>query len=247
MEDTSMLVAIYARVSSEKQSQEGTIGSQVAALKERVLADDCSLPEEFCFIDDGYSGSTLLRPALERLRDVAATGGLDRLYIHSPDRLARHYAYQVLLMEELQRCGVEVVFLNHTLGTSPEENLLLQMQGMIAEYERAKITERSRRGRRFAARRGSVSALTRAPFGYRYVTKSEGGGEAHYQIVLEEARWVKAMFEWVALEGCSLAEVCRRLDRQGVATRKGAPRWRRSSVVAILSCCPKCLPLSRVK
>ena len=125
MKETEMQVAIYARVSSERQCQAGTIGSQVAALKERVLADGFSLMEESCFLDDGYPGSTLLRHALERLRDMAVAGGVDRLYVHSPDRLARNYAYQVLLLEEFQHDGVETVFLNHTPGTSPEEKLLL--------------------------------------------------------------------------------------------------------------------------
>jgi len=140
------------------------------------------------FIDDGYSGSTLVRPALERLRDVAYAGGIDRLYVHSPDRLARKYAYQVLLVDELTHHGVEMVFRNHALGTSPEEDLLLQVQGMISEYERAKIMERSRRGKRHAARRGSVNVLSSAPYGYRYVSKQEGDGEAHYRMVFEEAR-----------------------------------------------------------
>jgi site-specific DNA recombinase len=123
------------------------------------------------FVDEGYSGSTLVRPALERLRDVAAAGGLDRLYVHSPDRLARKYAYQVLLVDELRRCGVEIIFLNRQIGTSPEEDLLLQVQGMVAEYERAKILERSRRGKRHGAHGGKVNVLSGAPYGYRYVSK----------------------------------------------------------------------------
>ena len=136
--------AFYARVSSDQQAQAQTIQSQTAALRARVQADGVALSAENEFIDDGYSGSTLIRPALERLRDVVAAGGIDRLYVHSPDRLARKYAYQVVLVDELQRAGVEVIFLNHELGRSPEDDLLLQVQGMIAEYERAKILERSR-------------------------------------------------------------------------------------------------------
>ena len=125
--------------------------------RERIAADGLTLETEMRFLDEGYSGATLIRPALERLRDVAATGAIDCLYVHSPDRLARKYAYQVLLLDELQRCGVEVIFLNHPLGQTPEEDLLLQVQGMVAEYERAKILERSRRGKLHAARQGSVS------------------------------------------------------------------------------------------
>ena len=116
-----------------------------------------------------------MRPALERLRDAVAAGNLDRLYVHSPDRLARRYAYQVLLIDEFHRAGVEIVFLNRPIGLSPEDDLLLQVQGMVAEYERAKILERSRRGKRHAARQGAVSVLSGAPYGYRYVGKRDDG------------------------------------------------------------------------
>lgn len=100
---------------------------------QRIGGDGLTIESEQQFLDDGYSGATLVRPALERLRDIAATGAFDRIYVHSPDRLARKYAYQVLLVDEFQRCGVELVFLNHDLGKTPEENLLLQVQGMVAE------------------------------------------------------------------------------------------------------------------
>lgn len=125
--------AIDARVSSEQQSQDETIDSQVQALRERVQEEGLTLDEELCFIDDGYSGSTLGRPALERLRDQAAAGAIDRLYVHSPDRLARRYAYQALLVDELEQCGAELVFLNRPLGKGPEDDLLLQVQGIVAE------------------------------------------------------------------------------------------------------------------
>src|SRR3954466_15188400 len=166
--------AIYARVSSEQQTNEKTIASQIAALEARVAQDDLALMPDERFCDEGYSGATLVRPALERLRDAVAAGGLDRLYVHSPDRLARRYAYQVLLIDEFRRAGAEVVFLNRAIGLSPEDDLLLQVQGMVAEYERAKILERSRRGKRHAARQGAVSVLSGAPYGYRYIGKHRG-------------------------------------------------------------------------
>src|SRR5262249_48134014 len=154
-----------------------------------------------------------------------------RLYVLAPDRLARRHAYQVVLLEEFTRCGVEVVFLNHrAVGETPEEELLLQMQGMIAEDERAKIMERTRRGKRAAATRGSVNVLTSAPFGYRYVSKAEGGGEARYQVVLEQARVVREMFEWIATERVSVNEVVRRLTRRGIVGARGGRRWSRTSV-----------------
>jgi len=131
-------VALYARVSSEAQAQKNTISSQMAALLDKVKVDGFDCANELQFVDNGYSGSTLIRPALENLRDMVATGAIDKIYIHSPDRLARKYAYQVLLIDEFQKVGVDVIFLNHQIDKTPESNLLLQVQGMIAEYERTK-------------------------------------------------------------------------------------------------------------
>jgi site-specific DNA recombinase len=228
-------VAIYARVSSSQQAEAGTIESQIEALLERVRDDGLVADDELKFMDEGYSGSTLVRPALERLRDLAAVGAIDRLYVHSPDRLARKYAYQVLLIEELQGCGVEVKFLNHEMDPSPEQELLLQVQGVVAEYERAKIMERSRRGKRHAAHQGSVSALTGAPYGYRYVRKQEGGGEASYDLVFSEARVIQQIFQWVAEDRLPINEICRRLGREGIPTRTGKSLWDRSTVYRMLT------------
>ena len=226
--------ALYARVSSDQQAEAGTIASQVAALEDRIRQDGFLLEPDLRFLDEGYSGSTLVRPALERLRDLAAGGALDRLYVHSPDRLARKYAYQVLLVDELHRAGVELIFLNRALGRTPEDDLLLQVQGMVAEYERAKILERSRRGKLHAARRGNVNVLSGAPYGYRYIGKQEGAGQARYEIRLEEARVVRQIFAWVGQERCSLGEVCRRLQKQGTPSPKGKSYWDRTTVWGIL-------------
>ena len=226
--------AIYARVSSEQQAMAHTIASQVAALQARVATDGLALPERMQFLDEGYSGATLVRPALERLRDLIATGAVDRLYVHSPDRLARKYAYQVLLVDEFQRMSVEVIFLNRELGRSPEDDLLLQGQGMMAEYERAKIVERHRRGKLHAARAGAVKVLSGAPYGYRYVDKHVGGGQARYDIVAEEARVVRQIFTWVGEERLTIGEVCRRLIQAQEVTRTGKTVWDRSVVWGIL-------------
>ncbi len=125
-------IALYARVSSDQQAEARTIDSQLAELRSRIVADWFALKAVLEFVDDGYSGSTLVRPALERLRDTAASGGLDVLYVHSPDRLARKYAHQVLLVEELNQQGVDILFLNRPVGQTAEDQLLLQMQGMFA-------------------------------------------------------------------------------------------------------------------
>ncbi len=159
---TGAQCALYARVSSENQARDNTIASQVTALRERIAADGFQLEPDHNYVDEGYSGAILLRPALERLRDAVAGGHVERIYVHAPDRLARRYAHQVLLIDEFHRAGAEIVFLNRPIGGTVEDDLLLQVQGVIAEYERAKILERGRRGRRHAAQSGSVSALTAA-------------------------------------------------------------------------------------
>jgi hypothetical protein len=154
------------------------------------------------------------------LRDLVSVGAIDRVYVHSPDRLARNYAYQVVLIDEWRRRGVELVFLNRPLGQSPEDDLLLQVQGIVAEYERAKIMERSRRGKKHVAQRGSVNVMSGAPFGYRYVSVQEGGGQARFEPVPEQARIVTQIFAWVAQDRCSLSEVCRRLQKAGELHRE---------------------------
>jgi len=230
----SKQVALYARVSSEQQSDAGTVQSQVAALIERIQAERLSITEELKFIDDGFSGATLIRPALERLRDAVYAGTIDRLYILSPDRLARKFAYQILLTDEFRRAGVEVIFLNRQVGDTPEDELLLQVQGIVSEYERAKIMERTRRGRLHAARHGAVSVLGKAPYGYRYVPKKEADGEAHYEILFEEARVAQQIFEWVGRERITMHEVCRRLAANSVKTRSGNVKWDRGTIQGIL-------------
>ncbi len=200
-----LVAALYARVSSDQQARGNTVASQVAALREQAKTEALLLDPDHVFVDEGYSGSTLVRPALESLRDVVAGGGIDRIYVLAPDRLSRRYAYQVLLVEEFRRAGAEVVFLNRTIGSSAEDDLLLQVQGVIAEYERAKILERGRRGRRHAARVGAVSALSGAPYGYRYIGRHQGGGVARFEPLEDEARIVRSIFSRVGVGRISLA------------------------------------------
>jgi site-specific DNA recombinase len=226
--------ALYARVSSEQQTHSQTIASQPEALERRLRDDGVALEPEMYFVDDGFSGSSLIRPGLERLRDQSAAGAIDRLYVHSPDRLARNYAHQYLLVDELGRCGVQVVFLNHDLGGTPEDNLLLQVQGMVAEYERAKILEQSRRGKLHAALGGSVAVIAAAPYGYRYIRKQDGGGVARYEVVPEEARVVEFIFDGIGRKGYSIGEICRRLNAMGCPTRSGRAPWNRSLVFTML-------------
>lgn len=227
-------VALYARVSSEKQAQANTIASQISELENRIISDEHTLLTDLKFIDNGYSGSNLNRPALEKLRDKVFDGKIDKIYIHSPDRLSRKYAYQMILLEEFQKSGAEVIFLNHQQNDSPESHLLLQMQGMIAEYERAKIIERHRRGKLHAAKNGSINVLGGAPYGYRYIDKYAGGGSALYEIHEEEMVVVQKIFSWVGYDRLSLSAVCRRLKDENIQSQKGKSYWNRSVIWALL-------------
>jgi len=226
--------AIYARVSSARQKKDETIGSQTAALRVHAADNRLEVPEEWVFEDEGHSGATLVRPALEQLRDLAAQGCVDVILCYSPDRLARKFAYQALLLEEFARAGVRVEFVkNGPRGDSPEDQLLVQFQGMFAEYEKAQLMERYRRGKTHRARTGSVNVLSGAPFGYQYLRKTDQAG-AVYQVNEAEAALVAEMFRRYADQGATIADLARWLTAQGVPTRTGKHRWDRSVVWGML-------------
>src|SRR5438876_5553848 len=225
--------AIYARVSSDRQKENHTIASQTAALIEYAQTHEYTVPPEWVFQDEGYSGAILVRPGLEALRDLAAEGQIAAVLIYSPDRLSRKYAYQVLLAEELARCGVELIFLKSPAGATPEDQLLVQFQGMIAEYERAQIAERSRRGKRHRAQQGSINVLSGAPYGYRYVRKSNTSA-AYYEVMESEAVVVRRVYEAYTQQGLSINVIARLLNEEHVPTRTGTTRWERSTVWGML-------------
>jgi site-specific DNA recombinase len=225
--------AIYARVSSDRQKENHTIASQTAALIEYAQKNEYSVPPEWVFQDEGYSGAVLVRPGLERLRDLAAEGQIVAVLVYSPDRLSRKYAYQVLLSEELSRCGVELIFLKAPTGATPEDQLLVQFQGMIAEYERAQIAERCRRGKKHMAQQGGVNVLSGAPYGYRYVKKSDTSA-AFFEVIEAEAKIVRMVFEIYTQQRLSINAIARLLNERQIATRTGNGRWERSTVWGML-------------
>jgi site-specific DNA recombinase len=225
--------ALYARVSTEKQEREETVASQVDLLQQTAAARGYEVLPGNVFIDDGVSGTRLDRPALERLRDLAAEGVFEVVLVTAPDRLARRYAYQVVLVEELTRCGCEVVFVHQRLGASPEEQMLLQMQGVFAEYERALIHERTRRGQLFAARQGRVN-WGNPPYGYTYVHKTPTTPQ-HLVVNEAEAEVVRQIYRWCVEEQLSSYAIHQRLTMQGVPPRKSKHgRWAQSSVIEML-------------
>lgn len=216
--------ALYARVSSTRQKQHETIDSQLACLRDHARQRGWEIPGEWVFTDDGWSGATLVRPALERLRDLAAQHLVERVLCLSPDRLARSYAHQVLLVEELTRCGTELVFVNNPEATTPEQVLMVQVQGMIAEYERAQTAERTRRGKRHRARAGAASVLGRAPYGYRYLSRAEYG-EAAYAVAEAEAAVVARIFRRYACGGVSMKALARELSHDQIPSPQGNDQW----------------------
>src|SRR5215467_10299928 len=226
------VAVIYARVSSEQQREENTIASQTASLIEFARNHELEVPKEWVFEDEGYSGATLERPGLERVRDVAAEGQIQVVLAYSPDRLSRKYAYQILLIEEFARHGIETLFVKSPQGNSPEDHLLVQFQGMIAEYERAQILERSRRGKRHRAQAGEVSVMSGAPYGYHYIRKTEEALAA-YLVEETEASVVRRVYHLYTVDGLSIAEITRRLNREGIPPRR-AGRWERSVIWSIL-------------
>ncbi len=229
-----MQVAIYARVSTERQEREQTIDSQLALLQAWAVEHGHTLQPEHVYTDEGYSGSRLDRPGLDRLRDAAREAEFAAVAVLSPDRLARRYAYQVLLVEELRRVGCQVVFLLHPISDDPHDQLLLQIQGAVAEYERVVLGERFRRGRIHRARAGQYLAGGHAPYGYRYVRKREGL-PGHLVIDEAEAEIVRALYQWLVDERLSIRQILGRLNFGPWRPRSGSHRWSASVVHHILS------------
>ncbi len=225
--------AIYARVSSARQKKDQTIGSQTAELRTFAAAQRLEVPEEWVFEDEGHSGATLVRPGLERLRDLVAAVGVDVVLCYSPDRLARKFAYQAVLIEEFARVGTRVQFVKGPRGDTPEDQLMVQFQGMFAEYEKAQLMERYRRGKTYRARAGSVNVLGGAPFGYRYLRKTPECG-ATYEIVEHEAQIVAELFRRYTDDGASIADLTRWMTASGTPTRTGKNRWDRSVIWGML-------------
>ncbi len=228
-----MRAAIYARVSTPRQGREQTIESQLSALREWVSEKGYELSPDDVYADEGYSGSRLDRPGLDALRDGADDGAFEMLAVLSPDRLARKYAYQVLLLEEFKRAGCEIVFLHRPISDDPNDQLLLQIQGAIAEYERALLGERFRRGKLQKAREGHFIG-GRAPYGYRYVPKRDGV-PGHLVVDETEAELVRTLYEWLIEEGMTVRQILKRLNEGSWSPRSGGARWSASVVHRILS------------
>src|ERR687893_1719111 len=218
-----MRTGIYARVSTQRQAQADGIAQQLDRLQAHARRQGWTVRAEHIFRDDGYSGASLKRPGLERLRDRAALRELDRLLITAPDRLARNYVHQVLLLDEITATGCEVEFLDRPMSQDPHDQLLLQIRGAVAEYERSLITERMRRGRLGELRAGVLLPWTTPPFGYR-VDPDRPRDPAGVRQDEAEAAVVAEMFAWYADEGRSLYGLAKKLHQGSMSFSTRASR-----------------------
>jgi DNA invertase Pin-like site-specific DNA recombinase len=219
-------------VSTEAQADRGTIGSQLQLLREHIAAAGDELVGEY--VDDGHSGARLDRPGLDALRDAAEAGLVERVWCLSPDRLARAYTCQVLVLDELDRFGITVAFTDSPglAADDPQSVLLTQVQGVIAEYEKAKIAERYRRGKLFRARAGEI-VTWKASYGYRRIARSAATGRAHHEVYETEAAVVRRIFTDRAA-GITVREICRRLNADAIPSPTGKPTWGHSTLSRLL-------------
>jgi site-specific DNA recombinase len=228
-----MRAAIYARVSTTRQARTRKADQQIERLKAYAKQKGWTLEEDQLYLDEGYSGASLNRLGLDALRDAAAMAEFDVVLITAPDRLARKYVHQVLLIEELQQRGCRVEFVERPMSQDPNDQLLLQIRGAVAEYERTLIAERMRRGRLAKLRAGQLLPWVRVPFGYR-TDPEHPRDPAGLRIDHYEAAIVGQMFAWYLERGATLGSIARRLIEGGVPTPTGKSGWSRSTIRGIL-------------
>ena len=231
------LIATYARVSTARQEEEQTVKNQQISMSEFAKNNGCTIIREY--IDEGWSGTILMRPQLDKLREDAKQKQWDAVLIYDPDRLARKGSYQALIMDELQDAGIEVMFVTTPAPKNDEDKILYGFKGLFAEYERAKIAERFRLGKLRKANAGHIIA-SEAPYGYTFVPKRGKMGDAnflqgHYLINESEAEVVKKIFSWVADKGLTIRKLVKRLQELGIRPRKSKRGvWNTSTLGTLL-------------
>lgn len=229
----TLRIAIYARVSTLHQAQAQTIEQQLTRLQAYATNQGWQVQDDHIFRDDGRSGSDLNRPGLDRLRDAVRAGEIDRVLVTEPDRLARNYVHQMIVLEELERAGCQVEFLDRPMSDDPHDRLLLQIRGAVAEYERTLIADRMRRGRQMKYRAGVLLPWTRPPYGYR-LNPDRPRDPSGLTIDATEAAIIREIYTWYAEEHSSLHGLAQHLQGQGVPTPNGKQVWSLCTLRAIL-------------
>lgn len=228
---TNKLIAIYARVSTARQEEEGTIATQLSAVKDFADKNGYTIVQEYK--DDGWSGDIIARPALDQLRLDAKKKIWEAVLFYDPDRLARRYSYQELVMDELRELGIEPLFVTIPPSKNSEDKLLYGVRGIFAEYERIKIAERFRFGKVRKAKEGHI-ILAEAPYGYDFVPKTPEK-QGYIKINETEAKVMRDVFSWVADEEMTLRNVVRRLQTLGIKPRKSKRGvWNTSTLSTLL-------------
>lgn len=228
-------VAIYARVSSEEQREGQTIDSQIAELEQFARAQDWIVAD--IYKDEGWSGGVLVRPELDRLRDDASKKQFDVALFNDVDRLARDVSHLGVIKRDLERKGIQVRFRKLPAEQSPTANLMVNILGSFAEFEREMIVDRTRRGRRHKVEVRQQFLGSIAPYGYHYVTKTRTENrQGRLEILPDQALLVRKMFQWVDVEGLSARKVVRRLSDLGIPPAKSGSAWGKSTVLRILRC-----------
>jgi len=227
------LIAVYGRVSTSNQENEGTIETQLSAVREFAQRNNYVIVQEY--LDNGWSGDSIVRPALDQLRMDAKKKIWEGVLMYDPDRLARRYSYQELVMDELREAGVEIIFVTVASPKNSEDKILHGVRGLFAEYERAKISERFRLGKLRKVAEGHV-LTTEAPYGYRYIRNDkEKKRHGYYEINDEEARVVKMIFTWISEEGFTIRKVVKKLQELGIKPQRSKRGvWNTSTLTTLL-------------
>ena len=231
IEKPNKLIAIYGRVSTSNQENEGTIETQLSAVREFAQKNSLAIVKEYT--DEGWSGDSIVRPNLDQLRVDAKKKLWEAVLMYDPDRLARRYSYQELIIDELRDAGIEVIFVTVSAPKNSEDKILHGVRGLFAEYERAKISERFRLGKLRKVKEGHI-LVSEALYGYRYILKKDAI-HGYYEINEEEARVVRMIFTWIADEGYTLRRVVRKLQELGIKPRKSKRGvWSTSTLSTLL-------------
>ncbi len=229
----TLRIGLYARVSTSSQAQAQSIDQQLERLKSAVHVQGGQLTNQHLFRDDGWSGASLNRPGLDGLRDVIRAGEIDKVLITAPDRLARNYVQQMILLDEFARYGCEVEFLDRPMSDDPHDKLLLQIRGAVAEYERELITDRMRRGRQAKYRAGALLPWTKPLYGYVWGIDNPRD-PAQVRLEDYQAQVVQDIFSLYTSDALSLCGLAKHLQQQGIPTPSGRQIWSPSTIRAML-------------